>query len=322
MGLSGHVARAALAGGALAVSAGGAWAQDDARPRFGLLEALGLARPPIEAEVGLRGLGETEQAPNLYRVRPGETLGSIARRIDGGGVDWRDLCAINEGRIDSCDLIVSGSLIVIPAGASVTPPPAAIEANGERVRQGSAETQLETAVQNVGPAADAPADENNAEILPLTPGEDASLAILFGAGGLDLAFETRKGHTIEAVDGGVIISGHAAEKQASGVTSGAFLRLPDEFEAAASGQTIRVTVSASSQEAITFAAAYSTNDVGNSGWRLVAASPDIEYTAFDYDVRAIDRGRGDFLGIDPDPQGEGQTIVIHAILLEVLGVSR
>ena len=66
------------------------------------------------------------------------------------------------------------------------------------------------------------------------------------------------------------------------------------------------------------AAAYSTNDLGNSGWRLFELTPEPKTHAFDYTLPPLVNGNGDYIGIDPDPEGAGHAVVIHDIHLEIL----
>lgn len=67
------------------------------------------------------------------------------------------------------------------------------------------------------------------------------------------------------------------------------------------------------------AVAYSTNDLGNSGWRTFALTREPTAHGFDYTVPPLVNGNGDFVGIDPDPEGAGHAVTIHAIHLEILG---
>lgn len=64
--------------------------------------------------------------------------------------------------------------------------------------------------------------------------------------------------------------------------------------------------------------AYSTNDLGNSGWRGLTLTPEPAEHEFDYAVPPLVRGNGDYVGIDPDPEGTGQAVTIHAIRVDVL----
>ena len=103
----------------------------------------------------------------------------------------------------------------------------------------------------------------------------------------------------------VRLSNGAANAVSSGTTDGYTLRAPDTFEAAASGRRIAVSVIARAADApkSRFAMAYSTNDVGNSGWRWQDAGPDWALHTFEYDVPVMNRGNGDFIGILPEPAG-------------------
>lgn len=107
----------------------------------------------------------------------------------------------------------------------------------------------------------------------------------------------------------------------SGGMPGIYLRLPAAFERAASGRQVRVTVvarRAAEAPSRSFAVAYSTNDVGNSGWRRFAATPEPGSYAFVFDVPPMVKGSGDFIGIQPDADGSGGGVQISAIRAEVL----
>jgi len=89
-------------------------------------------------------------------------------------------------------------------------------------------------------------------------------------------------------------------------TGGYSVRLPDSIEAAASGRRVAISVIARAAGArhSRFALAYSTNDVGNSGWRWQDAGPDWAIHTMEYDVPAMNNGNGDFLGVLPDVAGQ------------------
>lgn len=91
----------------------------------------------------------------------------------------------------------------------------------------------------------------------------------------------------------------------SGLTEGFSIRVPDAFERAASEHTVRVRVLARSAELAPtrMAIAYSTAEVGNSGWRW----SDIGLTWGIYDlvwkVPKMVNGHGDYIGLLPDKPG-------------------
>ncbi|SDY39983.1 hypothetical protein [Nitrosomonas sp. Nm33] len=94
-----------------------------------------------------------------------------------------------------------------------------------------------------------------------------------------------------------------------GVTGGYSIRLPDQIEAAASGHHIAVSViaRASGGDQSRFAVAYSTNEVGNSGWRKFTAGAEWAVYTMEFDVNVMKEGRGDFVGILPDSEGSPAT---------------
>jgi hypothetical protein len=94
-----------------------------------------------------------------------------------------------------------------------------------------------------------------------------------------------------------------------GATEGYSIRLPDTIEAAASGRLILVNVVARAADCAQsrFALAYSTNDVGNSGWRWQDAGPEWSVFTVEYDVPVMKLGNGDFVGILPDAEGRSGT---------------
>lgn len=262
------------------------------------------------------------QAQETYQIQRGDELGTIARRLEGGPVGWRELCQLNSDVIADCDLLEIGTVIVLPEGtrmpngdgasaATAAVSPAAQEASNIATETTEPAQGAETAV------ASEPSPSRDLQVL--MPSEDALYSVYYGDDGLPLEFQTDRGHTIEAVEAGVLISGHVAEANSTGRTSGAFLRVPDEFEAAASGNTIRVTVELDLDSAEgTARAAYSTSDVGNSGWQSLEIDAEDGAATFSYDVPPINNGNGDYLGIDPDPEGMGHSVIVSAILLEVL----
>ena len=94
-----------------------------------------------------------------------------------------------------------------------------------------------------------------------------------------------------------------------GPTEGYSIRLPDTIEAAASDRLVSVNVVARAVGGAQsrFALAYSTNDVGNSGWHWQYAGPEWSVFTMEYDVPVLKNGNGDFVGILPDREGRSGT---------------
>lgn len=56
------------------------------------------------------------QAQETYQIQRGDELGTIARRLEGEPVGWRELCQLNSDVIADCDLLEIGTVIVLPDG--------------------------------------------------------------------------------------------------------------------------------------------------------------------------------------------------------------
>lgn len=118
-----------------------------------------------------------------------------------------------------------------------------------------------------------------------------------------------RGSSVSATvrDGFVTLGGGVATSASSGkISEGYTVVLPDAFEANASGRTIRMTVLArATSTPVNFKLAYSTNEVGNSGWQMFEAGVGFTEHAFEWSVPPMKDGRGDFAGIQPPLAGEG-----------------
>lgn len=90
-----------------------------------------------------------------------------------------------------------------------------------------------------------------------------------------------------------------------GITGGLSIRLPNAVETEASNRhvTIKIVARAANEMQSRFALAYSTNEVGNSGWRWFDATPVWSVYPMEWDVPMMRTGNGDFIGILPDVEG-------------------
>lgn len=118
-------------------------------------------------------------------------------------------------------------------------------------------------------------------------------------------------------DGAARISGVAQYAPAGGSTGGVGVRLPDDFERAASGTQVRVTVRASSVDpGALLGVAYSTADVGNSGWQAFNLTSEPQDFTFDYAVPALQAGNGDFLGFR---SYDDDAVIVYGYQVELIG---
>ena len=117
----------------------------------------------------------------------------------------------------------------------------------------------------------------------------------------------------------VRLAGVQSNAPSSGLP-GIYLRLPDQFEKAASAHKVRVTVfarQAADAPSASFALAYSTSEVGNSGWQKFTLTDQLSGYSFTYAVPAMVKGLGDYVGILPDLAGAQGAVEIAGIVTEV-----
>lgn len=97
----------------------------------------------------------------------------------------------------------------------------------------------------------------------------------------------------------------AADAVSMSYTGGYSILLPDAIEAAASGRRIIVRIGARAADGARsrFAVAYSTAEVGNSGWRWFEATADWAVFTMEWNVPVMRDGGGDYLGLLPDIAG-------------------
>ena len=107
----------------------------------------------------------------------------------------------------------------------------------------------------------------------------------------------------------------------SGTTGGAYLTIPERIALGFANKRIKVTVYAkqpSSNASSSIAVAYSTNDVGNSGWQNFTPTTSWAPYSFFYDVPKPSSGGTDFLGIWADTNNTGKSILIDNIVIQAV----
>jgi hypothetical protein len=121
-------------------------------------------------------------------------------------------------------------------------------------------------------------------------------------------------------DGGIgriIIRGTREAPAPHGRTQGVSLELPDDLEQTLAGHRIAVTLIArSNSDTPTIRAAYSTNDVGNSGWRDLSLTPEYMAVSFNFNVPPADRGQGEYLGMLPPATGEAEIAFVAISIVD------
>jgi len=115
------------------------------------------------------------------------------------------------------------------------------------------------------------------------------------------------------------LSGGDPAAKSDGRTEGFCIRLPEEFEREASGRKvqIKVLVRSAGLEPTRIAIAYSTNEVGNSGWQWKDVAPSWGICKMAWKVPPMKAGGGDFVGLMPDKSGAGG-VEVHSVLATVI----
>jgi len=117
------------------------------------------------------------------------------------------------------------------------------------------------------------------------------------------------------------LSGYVEDESVGGHLFGVTVELSEAMEAAASGKTVQVLIRgrmAGGVESGPVDVGYSTADVGNSGWQRLTFTDEMSVQMFEYDVPEMNRGRGDFLGILPDPDNAGNVFALHGVAFKIV----
>lgn len=99
-------------------------------------------------------------------------------------------------------------------------------------------------------------------------------------------------------DSTVTISGGNQDGPSAGTTAGAAFVFGPDLEQQIAGHSVRIKLLAKSDvEGANMIAAYSTNEVGNSGWQEFALTDTFEEYSFPMKIPPVKNGRDDYLGL-------------------------
>ena len=122
---------------------------------------------------------------------------------------------------------------------------------------------------------------------------------------------------VRATQTGLVLTGHIPDASAQSQTGGVSVRIDPPHETAFAGRRIEVTLRARSRDgAAGFSAVYSTNDVGNSGWRPLPLTSEFAPQFFSYNVPPMQRGASDFIGIMPPTTGSVEIERVDVRIIE------
>jgi len=142
-------------------------------------------------------------------------------------------------------------------------------------------------------------------VFRFTPGEDADQRVLKGRG-MDVRLNDA---------GQLVLFGDPVRDNPGGQTGGLAFALSAEHEARLAEQRVRVRAIVEGTADAEARIAYSTADRGHSGWQTFTLTGGQDELVFEYDVPAMDRGRGDFVGLMPPT---GDELIVHGITVEIL----
>ena len=132
------------------------------------------------------------------------------------------------------------------------------------------------------------------------------------------------GHTAQFVNnpvwsGSVALSLYSSrstsDSASGGTTDGYYVEIPTEIALEYGGRTVEVTVWAKQDTADAFAVAYSTADVGNSGWQSFFPTSNWQPYRFTYEVPEPSGGGSDYLGLLGDATNNTGATIFDAITI-------
>lgn len=129
------------------------------------------------------------------------------------------------------------------------------------------------------------------------------------------------GFTAVNQDEGLRVSGLDLKGNYSSEMSGGVIFFTgEEWETAASGQTVLVSIRAKStnEKTIPFKVKYLTREVGSSRWREFEAATNFKTFEFRYDVNEMKEGNDDNLIVFPRALIEGDGLIVEDINLEIV----
>ncbi|SOH95503.1 LysM domain-containing protein [Monaibacterium marinum] len=239
-------------------------------------------------------------------VQSGDSLYSIAQTHLGNGTAWSELCAANSELLNGdCNRLSVGMVLSLPGQPEIEAEPAPV---------------VEVEPAPVVETEPAPEETVEPAVEP-APAETTLQDVTYDFSTVDAEiFTAPDGFTVEhqLSDGSAQLSGNVEGAASFGLTEGISLKLPTEIELAASDNIIVVEVLARLNAPGQIDLAYSTNDVGNSGWRRFDLGTSYERLELRYRVSEIVNGKDDYLGFLPDPLNTGQVLDISFIGISVL----
>jgi hypothetical protein len=132
-------------------------------------------------------------------------------------------------------------------------------------------------------------------------------------------------NTFSVIDGfngkGILVTSASSDPSPTGTTTAVYVLVPETTALQFSGRRVKVSIMArqpganATQE---FALAYSTSDVGNSGWKTFTPTNAWAKYSFTYDVPTAVAGGDDYFGIWADTSAAGLGLEVDQVLIELV----
>lgn len=238
-------------------------------------------------------------------VKRGDTLIKIAERELGNRKRYAEICEINRKVLGyDCNSIAVGMMLTLPdrgaAGEKASTPAKAVSTSTTKPSNNVATSE----------SSDGPLFTNRTTL------RGDFVASFDKAGGQSLGVP--EGFQLRQDDSFVELSGHVPNSTSAGAP-GIWLKIPETIEKRVSGKLIVVEALVRSANGGRFAMAYSTAEVGNSGWIFLQAGTKFTKVSFTYRGKPMKNGGGDYVGILPDPDNIGQVLHVEEIAVSALG---
>lgn len=223
---------------------------------------------------------------NTVVVKPGDTLSKIAARELGRRDRYGEICWLNWRTLGGeCDYLTEGMVLKLP------------------VREDARKMAVRGAVPTNRQPKVARSTANNNFVAAFSPTSGQTL-------------NAPAGYAVTPADDFVTLSGYTENATSQG-RPGIWLQLPDAIENLASGKQVIIRARIRSATEGLMQLAYSTNEVGNSGWVTRQVGSSFAEVWFTYRVAPMRIGNGDFIGILPDPENTGQVLDVAEISVSV-----
>jgi len=136
------------------------------------------------------------------------------------------------------------------------------------------------------------------------------------------AWKVVEGNTVKAEKEDIVLLTSALNApKANMTTQGAYVVIPKPQVMEQSGKTVLVTIEAAKPKengTSEFAVAFSTAEVGNSGWKKFTPTENFTSYMFKYEVPKCKKCNQDFIGVWADTKGSGKGLLVKSVSVKTI----